>query len=101
MRFERIAAPALIIHGDADTDVAPAHSDRAAAAIPEAQRLSLARGTHLALFVHPEAEANARQAQQAAQAKKAGRQGKAEQAQPEGAARTAPRAGQKTAKDPA
>lgn len=51
--------------------------------------------------VHPEAEANARQAQQAAQAKKAGRQGKAEQAQPEGAARTAPRAGQKTAKDPA
>jgi len=55
LELDRIAAPTLIIHGDADADVPPAHSDRAEAAIPGAERLTLARGTHLALFVHPDA----------------------------------------------
>lgn len=55
LELERITAPTLVIHGDADTDVSPVHSERAAAAIPGAQALTLARGTHLALFVHPEA----------------------------------------------
>ena len=55
LELERIAAPALVVNGSADTDVPPAHSEHAAAAIPGAQRLVLDAGTHLALWVHPQA----------------------------------------------
>jgi pimeloyl-ACP methyl ester carboxylesterase len=53
----QIQAPALIIGGDADSDVPPGHSDHAAAAIPAAEHLVMGHGTHLCLFVHPEARA--------------------------------------------
>jgi pimeloyl-ACP methyl ester carboxylesterase len=55
LELERIAAPTLIVGGDADTDVPPDHSDHAAAAISGGDRIVLARGTHLALWIHPEA----------------------------------------------
>ena len=55
--LERIGVPTLIVGGDADSDVPPAHSDHAAATIPGAEHIVLSRGTHLALWVHPEAEA--------------------------------------------
>jgi pimeloyl-ACP methyl ester carboxylesterase len=53
--LERIAAPTLVIHGSADTDVPPVHGERAAAEIPGAEHLVLDRGTHLCLFAHPDA----------------------------------------------
>jgi pimeloyl-ACP methyl ester carboxylesterase len=55
LELERIDRPTLVIWGDADTDVPPSHSEHAAATIPGARKLVLERGTHLALFAHPEA----------------------------------------------
>lgn len=57
LELERIATPTLIVCGDADTDVPPDHSHHAAATIPRADHLVLERGTHLALWVHPDAAA--------------------------------------------
>jgi pimeloyl-ACP methyl ester carboxylesterase len=57
LELERIVAPALVINGDSDADVPPEHSDHAAAAIPGAERLVMARGTHLCLYAHRDAEA--------------------------------------------
>ena len=57
LELERVAAPSLVINGTADADVPPSHSDHAAATIPGAERMVLEGGTHLALWVHPDAEA--------------------------------------------
>ncbi|MDW5594244.1 alpha/beta hydrolase [Conexibacter stalactiti] len=57
LELERVAVPALLVQGSADTDVTPDHSDRAAAAIPGAELLTLDGGTHLAFWTHPEAAA--------------------------------------------
>ena len=57
LELERIAAPALIVVGDADVDVPPAHSEFAARMIPGAELLRMERGTHLCLFAHPAARA--------------------------------------------
>lgn len=57
LELERVAAPTLLIHGDADTDVSPMHSKRAAELIPNAEHLEITCGTHFALFAHPEAAA--------------------------------------------
>lgn len=51
----RVAAPTLIVVGDADVDVPPSHSDFAAEAIPGAEKLTMERGTHLCLFAHHDA----------------------------------------------
>lgn len=56
LELERISVPTLVIWGDADIDVPPAHSEYAAEVIPKAQKLVLDHGTHLALFVHPDAQ---------------------------------------------
>jgi pimeloyl-ACP methyl ester carboxylesterase len=55
LELERITAPTLIVHGSVDCDVPPEHSERAAASIPGSELLRMERGTHLSLFVHPEA----------------------------------------------
>ncbi len=55
LQLERIAAPTLVVWGDADTDVPPAHSEHGAATIPGAQSLVLAGGTHLAFYTHEDA----------------------------------------------
>jgi pimeloyl-ACP methyl ester carboxylesterase len=57
LELERIAAPTLIVGGDADSDVPPGHSDQAAATIPGTEHVVLERGTHLALWIHPDAGA--------------------------------------------
>jgi pimeloyl-ACP methyl ester carboxylesterase len=57
LELEKINAPTLIISGTADIDVSPDHSTHAAETIPGAERLVLDRGTHLCLFVHPDANA--------------------------------------------
>lgn len=57
LQLERIRAPTLIIGGDADGDVPPGHSDHAAATIPNAEHLVMSGGSHICLFVHPEARA--------------------------------------------
>ena len=57
LELERITTPALVIHGSADTDVPPEHGAHAAATIPGAELLTMVRGTHLSLFVHPDARA--------------------------------------------
>ena len=57
LELERVTAPVLLVHGDADTDVPIAHTRFAAAALPSATAdvVTLSRGTHLALWVHPDA----------------------------------------------
>jgi pimeloyl-ACP methyl ester carboxylesterase len=57
LELEKVAVPTLVIGGTADSDVPPEHSDYAAATIPNAEHLVMDRGTHLCLFVHPEAGA--------------------------------------------
>jgi pimeloyl-ACP methyl ester carboxylesterase len=48
-----VQAPVLLVHGTADADVGPEHSDRALAALPEAELLSVDGGTHLATWTDP------------------------------------------------
>ncbi len=57
LELERIGAPTLVVWGDADADVPPEHSEHAVALIAAADELVLDRGTHLALFAHPDAHA--------------------------------------------
>jgi pimeloyl-ACP methyl ester carboxylesterase len=57
LELERISAPTLVIHGDVDSDVPPAHGAFAAATIPGAELLTMPSGTHLALYTDPGAEA--------------------------------------------
>lgn len=57
LQLEAIETPTLIINGSADADVPPQHSDHAAVTIPGAMHRVMDRGTHLSLWVHPEADA--------------------------------------------
>jgi pimeloyl-ACP methyl ester carboxylesterase len=57
LELERIQAPCLIVQGGADDDVPPEYSEFAVATIPEAELLTLADGTHLAFYTHPDAHA--------------------------------------------
>lgn len=52
-----IAAPTLLVHGTADADVPPDHSDHAAASIAGSELLPVADGTHLAAWTDPASEA--------------------------------------------
>jgi pimeloyl-ACP methyl ester carboxylesterase len=53
LELERVAAPALLVQGDVDTDVPPEHSAFAAAAIPGAELVTMPGGSHLAFFTGP------------------------------------------------
>lgn len=55
--LDGVRAPTLLVHGDADTDVEPANSARALAAVPGAELLALHDGTHFALWDHADARA--------------------------------------------
>ncbi|WIE76699.1 alpha/beta hydrolase [Curtobacterium sp. MCSS17_007] len=50
-----VAAPTLLVHGDADTEVPLEHSARAAAAVPDAELVTLPGGTHFGLWDHRDA----------------------------------------------
>jgi len=54
LELERITAPTLVVQGTADADLPPEHSEFAARTLPNAELLTLDRGTHLALYVHPD-----------------------------------------------
>ena len=54
LELEGVRAPTLLVHGSVNSDVPPAHSDHAQAAIPGAERVTLEGGTHLAFFTHPD-----------------------------------------------
>jgi pimeloyl-ACP methyl ester carboxylesterase len=61
LELERISTPTLVIQGSADSDVPPDHSEYAASTIPGARLIVLDRGSHLALYTHPDAEATQRE----------------------------------------
>jgi pimeloyl-ACP methyl ester carboxylesterase len=61
LELERVTTPTLVVQGSADTDVPPDHVEHAAATIPGAKLIVLDRGSHLALYTHPEAEATQRE----------------------------------------
>lgn len=50
--FDRITAPTLVIHGQADNVVPPAHGEAAARGIPGAEHLAIAGAGHVALFTY-------------------------------------------------
>lgn len=52
-----VQAPTLLVHGDADTDVLPEHSERAEREIPGAELVRLPGGTHFAVWDHHDAAA--------------------------------------------
>lgn len=54
LELERVEAPTLLVHGDADTDVPFQHSVNAAAALPESELVRIDRGTHLGAWAHPD-----------------------------------------------
>ncbi len=49
-----ITAPVLLVHADTDSDVPIAHSDHAAGVLPNADRLTLADGTHISAWTGPD-----------------------------------------------
>lgn len=53
--LETITAPCLVVQGTVDTDLPPAQSYHAAETIPNAELVTLATGTHFALYTHPDA----------------------------------------------
>jgi pimeloyl-ACP methyl ester carboxylesterase len=62
LELERIAAPTLVVHGTADSDVPYEHGAFAASQIPGAELLSLDTGTHLAFYTHPDSDEAQRRA---------------------------------------
>ncbi|WP_242090988.1 alpha/beta hydrolase [Curtobacterium sp. DN_7.5] len=52
-----VQTPTLLVHGDADTDVLPEHSERAEREIPGAELVRLPGGTHFAVWDHHDAAA--------------------------------------------
>jgi pimeloyl-ACP methyl ester carboxylesterase len=57
LELQHIAVPTLLVHGRADTDALPEHSEFAAARIPGAQLQWVERGGHLAAFTDPDSDA--------------------------------------------
>ena len=61
LELDRITTPTLVVQGSADSDVPPDHAEYAAATIPGAKLIVLDRGSHLALYTHPDAETTQRE----------------------------------------
>ncbi|KQS08602.1 hypothetical protein ASG04_06370 [Curtobacterium sp. Leaf183] len=57
LQLDRVTAPVLVLHGDADTEVDVSHSTRAASEVPDAELVLLPGGTHFALWDHVDAAA--------------------------------------------
>ena len=62
LELDRIAAPTLVVHGTADSDVPYEHGTFAASQIPGAELLTLDTGTHLAFYTHPDSDEAQRRA---------------------------------------
>jgi pimeloyl-ACP methyl ester carboxylesterase len=52
-RLGEIAAPALVVHGDADAAIALPKAERLAAGLPDAELVIVAGGTHASNLTHP------------------------------------------------
>jgi pimeloyl-ACP methyl ester carboxylesterase len=52
--LEEIAAPVLLVHGDADTDVRFEQSEAADARLARSELIRVERGTHLCTWAHPD-----------------------------------------------
>ena len=57
LQLDGIAVPTLLVHGRADTDCPPQHSEAAAARIPGAQMLWIEHGGHLSMFTDAASDA--------------------------------------------
>ncbi len=57
LQLEHIQVPTLLVHGRADTDCPPQHSEAAARRIPGARLRWIERGGHLAMFTDPDSDA--------------------------------------------
>lgn len=57
LQLDGIAVPTLLVHGRADTDCSPQHSEAAAARIPGAQMLWIEHGGHLSMFTDADSDA--------------------------------------------
>jgi pimeloyl-ACP methyl ester carboxylesterase len=55
LELDHVRCPVLLIHGDADTDVAVDYSRTAHSALPDSTLVVVERGTHLAFYAHPQA----------------------------------------------
>ena len=56
LELDRVRCPVLLVHGDADNDVPIRHSLEAHKSLANSELLTLARGTHVALYAHQDAE---------------------------------------------
>ena len=57
LQLDHIQVPTLLVHGRADTDCPPQHSEVAARRIPGARLLWIEHGGHLAMFTDPDSDA--------------------------------------------
>ena len=57
LQLDGIAVPTLLVHGRADTDCPPQHSEAAAVRIPGAQMLWIEHGGHLSMFIDADSDA--------------------------------------------
>ena len=57
LQLEHIQVPTLLVHGRADTDCPPQHSEAAARRIPGARLRWIEHGGHLAMFTDPDSDA--------------------------------------------
>jgi pimeloyl-ACP methyl ester carboxylesterase len=55
LELDRVRCPVLLIHGDADTDVAIDFSYSARTVLQESRLIVMNHGTHLAFYAHPDA----------------------------------------------
>jgi pimeloyl-ACP methyl ester carboxylesterase len=55
LELDRVRCPVLLIHGDADTDVAIDFSHSAHTVLPESELIVMNHGTHLAFYADPNA----------------------------------------------
>lgn len=62
MPLDKIACPALILHGDADADVTPAHGEYAHGAIKGSEFYPIRGGSHIGFWISDVAEAAQRHA---------------------------------------
>jgi len=57
LQLDHIPVPTLLVHGRADTDCPPQHSETAARRIPGARLLWIEHGGHLSMFTNPDSDA--------------------------------------------
>lgn len=57
LELDAVTAPVLLFHGDADLDVDPTNSDRAAATLANAKLEVMSKGGHISFWIAPDSDA--------------------------------------------